>query len=41
MARVFAALGGVQAEQQTKRTTSLPGDFLHAESNTFIELDEH
>lgn len=41
MSTIFAALGGVEAEQRAKRITSLPGDFLHQDSNTFIEIDEH
>ena len=37
---VFRELGGNVAEQATKRLTPLPGDFVHAESGTFIEIDE-
>ncbi|MQW77090.1 hypothetical protein GHK92_14510 [Nocardioides sp. dk4132] len=39
--RIFTALGGVEADQAAKRLTALPGDFLHPESMTFIEVDEH
>lgn len=38
---IFDALGGIEVEQSAKRLTSLPGDFLHVESGTFIEVDEH
>ena len=31
----------MEADQAAKRLTSLPGDFLHPESMTFIEVDEH
>lgn len=37
---IFDALGGLREKQQSKRLTSLPGDFLHEESGTFIEIDE-
>ncbi|KRD41301.1 hypothetical protein ASE38_16950 [Cellulomonas sp. Root930] len=39
--RIFVALGGNRDEQATKRLTALPGDFVHAPSGTFIEIDEH
>jgi hypothetical protein len=37
---IFDALGGRTHEQAAKRLTSLPGDFFHQESGTFIEVDE-
>jgi hypothetical protein len=37
---IFDALGGRVDEQASKRWTSLPGDFFHEESGTFIEVDE-
>jgi hypothetical protein len=39
--RIFVALGGDLVEQIAKPRTPLPGDFLHAASGTFIEIDEH
>jgi hypothetical protein len=41
LGRIFAALGGIAAEQSAKRMTALPGDFVHEDSGTFIEIDEH
>lgn len=38
--RMFLELGGSLEEQGAKRLTTLPGDFMHAESGTFIEVDE-
>ncbi|NPC98798.1 hypothetical protein [Nocardioides sp. zg-DK7169] len=38
---IFLALGGNEPEQAAKRLTALPGDFVHLESMTFIEVDEH
>ena len=38
---IFEALGGDPLAQGAKRTTPLPGDFLHEPSGTFIEIDEH
>lgn len=38
--RIFDALDGDRDAQQTKRLTSLPGDFIHEASGTFIEVDE-
>lgn len=40
MSRIFDALRGHEEEQASKRTTSLPGDFLHEQSGTLIEVDE-
>jgi hypothetical protein len=40
MAHIFDALGGDPAAQEVKRLTSLPGDFVHQPSGTFIEVDE-
>ncbi|WP_427004472.1 DUF7255 family protein [Pseudarthrobacter sp. H2] len=37
---IFLALGGNAAEQTAKRTTALPGDFIHLETGTIIEVDE-
>lgn len=37
---IFEALNGLRDEQQAKRLTLLPGDFLHEPSGTFIEIDE-
>lgn len=39
--RVFVALDGELDDQATKSMTPLPGDFLHVDSGTFIEIDEH
>lgn len=41
MSQIFSSLAGIAAEQSAKRITSLPGDFLHPDSGTFIEIDEH
>lgn len=38
--RIFEVLSGDLTAQAAKRTTSLPGDFLHQPSGTFIEIDE-
>lgn len=40
LGRIFAALGGDLAAQCGKRLRSLPGDFVHSETGTFIEIDE-
>lgn len=40
LAAIFEALGGDTAEQAAKRTTALPGDFVHQATGTFIEVDE-
>lgn len=37
---IFLSLGGQAAEQAAKRTTALPGDFIHLETETIIEIDE-
>jgi hypothetical protein len=37
---IFTSLGGRPNEQQAKRSTTLPGDFFHADSGTFVEIDE-
>ena len=37
---IFISLGGHHEEQNAKRLTSLPGDFIHVESGTFVEVDE-
>jgi hypothetical protein len=37
---IFLSLGGQSAEQAAKRTTALPGDFIHLETETIIEIDE-
>lgn len=37
---IFLALGGNIAEQTAKRMTALPGDFIHVETGTIIEVDE-
>ncbi|TFC54574.1 MULTISPECIES: hypothetical protein [unclassified Cryobacterium] len=37
---IFDSLGGRVEEQAAKRLTPLPGDFFHAQSGTFIEVDE-
>ncbi|MDF9276254.1 hypothetical protein P4U43_00430 [Arthrobacter sp. EH-1B-1] len=37
---VFNALGGNAQEQAAKRTTPLPGDFIHPPTGTIIEIDE-
>lgn len=41
LSRIFDVLDGIESEQAAKRLTALPGDFLHVESGTFIEIDEH
>jgi hypothetical protein len=41
LAVIFEALEGLEEEQASKRTTSLPGDFFHAASGTFVEVDEY
>lgn len=38
---IFLALGGDVLEQRAKRLTPLRGDYLHAPSGTFIEIDEY
>jgi hypothetical protein len=38
--RIFLELGGDLATQAGKRSTALPGDFLHEPSGTLIEVDE-
>ncbi|MDD9207193.1 hypothetical protein PU560_12060, partial [Georgenia sp. 10Sc9-8] len=40
LADIFTALGGDSATQAAKRLTSLPGDFVHEPTRTFIEVDE-
>lgn len=40
LGRIFEALSGLTDEQRAKRLTSLPGDFFHEPSGTFIEVDE-
>ncbi|MHA7223092.1 DUF7255 family protein [Arthrobacter sp. RHLT1-20] len=37
---IFLSLGGQATEQAAKRTTALPGDFIHVETGTIIEIDE-
>lgn len=37
---IFETLGGVEADVAGKRTTALPGDFLHLASGVFVEVDE-
>lgn len=37
---IFLALGGETAAQLGKRVIALPGDFYHAPTGTFIEIDE-
>lgn len=37
---IFDALDGDRAAQQAKSMTSLPGDFVHEPTGTFIEVDE-
>ncbi|MDQ0870185.1 hypothetical protein QFZ70_002658 [Arthrobacter sp. V1I9] len=37
---IFLALEGQAAAQQGKRVIALPGDFYHAPTGTFIEIDE-
>ncbi|MBU8866623.1 DUF7255 family protein [Paenarthrobacter aromaticivorans] len=38
--QIFTLLGGNVAEQSAKRLTPLPGDFMHEETGTLIEVDE-
>ena len=40
MERIFLALAGDLDAQTAKRTTALPGDFVHVPTGTFIEVDE-
>lgn len=40
LAEIFAALGGEPVVQAGKALTSLPGDFVHEPTGTFIEVDE-
>lgn len=40
LGRIFDALGGLADQQEQKRLTPLPGDYLHEPSGTFIEIDE-
>lgn len=40
MEAIFLALGGDLADQGAKALTALPGDFVHVDSGTFIEIDE-
>lgn len=40
LADIFSALDGDPVAQVNKRLTSLPGDFLHEPTRTFIEIDE-
>jgi hypothetical protein len=37
---IFVALGGQPDVQMSKRTITLPGDFYHGQSRTFVETDE-
>jgi hypothetical protein len=37
---IFLALGGDLTAQDAKRMTPLPGDFIHRETGTLIEVDE-
>ncbi|WP_156808959.1 DUF7255 family protein [Arthrobacter sp. TB 23] len=37
---IFLSLGGQAIEQAAKRTTALPGDFIHLTTGTIIEVDE-
>src|SRR5688500_2463770 len=37
---VFLALGGDANTQASKRSTTLPGDFIHHATRTIIEVDE-
>lgn len=41
MSAILVLLGGDPVAQQAKRTTPLPGDFVHSGSGTYIEVDEH
>ncbi len=38
--QIFYALGGKAEEQEAKRLTPLPGDFIHPPTGTVIEIDE-
>lgn len=38
--QLFSTLGGDASEQSKKRSTALPGDFVHEETGTLIEVDE-
>lgn len=38
--QIFRALGGDLTAQSAKRLMSLPGDFVHRDTDTFIEIDE-
>ena len=40
LAGIFQSLDGSVDEQAAKRLTSLPGDFFHVDTGTFIEIDE-
>ena len=40
MEKIFSDLGGDSEAQTAKRTTALPGDFLHPPTGTIIEIDE-
>jgi len=40
MESIFYALGGDLVDQGSKALTALPGDFMHVDSGTFIEIDE-
>lgn len=40
LAKIFSALGGDEEAQAGKRLASLPGDYLHEPTGTFIEVDE-
>jgi hypothetical protein len=37
---IFYELGGDREAQSAKRTTALPGDFIHPSTGTMIEIDE-
>ncbi|MFC9335825.1 hypothetical protein [Arthrobacter sp. NPDC057009] len=37
---IFYSLGGDAEEQSSKRATALPGDFIHPDTGTIIEVDE-
>jgi very-short-patch-repair endonuclease len=38
--KIFKELGGRRQEQSAKRLTPLPGDFIHEDTGTVIEVDE-
>ncbi|WP_278235535.1 hypothetical protein [Isoptericola sp. AK164] len=40
MTEIFEALSGDPTAQAEKRLTALPGDFVHAPTGTFVEIDE-